>query len=77
MEGGHSTKIGGIWTLKHETISTKFYEILIRTEIKGYTTLDLKNFYNHANMCLNEVTRLQEDLLSDYQFIRINFEFEE
>ena len=31
LDGGHSTKIGGIWTLKHEIISRKFYEILIKT----------------------------------------------
>ena len=30
LEGGHSTKIGGMWTLKHETRSPKFYELLIK-----------------------------------------------
>ena len=39
LEGGHSTKIGGIWTLKHEIIPPKFYELLIKTELKGYTDL--------------------------------------
>ena len=34
LEGGHSTKIGGIWTLKHEISSPKFYELLINTELK-------------------------------------------
>ena len=29
LEGGHSTNIGGMWTLKHEIISPKFYELLI------------------------------------------------
>ena len=57
LEGGHSTKIGDMWTLKHETRSPKFYELLINTELKGDTALDLKNFFNHINMCLNEVTR--------------------
>ena len=31
LEGGHSTKIGGMWTLKHDIISPKFYELLIKT----------------------------------------------
>ena len=31
LKGGHSTKIGGMWTLKHEISSPKFYEILIKT----------------------------------------------
>ena len=30
LDGGQSTKIGGMWTLKHEIISPKFYEILIK-----------------------------------------------
>ena len=29
LEGGHSTKNGVMWTLKHEIGSPKFYEILI------------------------------------------------
>ena len=31
LNSGHSTKIGGIWNLKHDIISPKFYEILIKT----------------------------------------------
>ena len=31
LEGGNSTKIGGMWTLKHEIGSRKFYELLINT----------------------------------------------
>ena len=31
LEGGHSTKIGGIWNLKHEISSPKFYELFINT----------------------------------------------
>ena len=31
LEGGHSTKIGGMCTFKHEMSSPKFYEILIKT----------------------------------------------
>ena len=42
-EEGHSTIIGGMLTLKHEIISPKFYELLIKTELKGDTALDLKN----------------------------------
>ena len=58
LEGGHFTKNGGIWTLKHEISSPKFYGLLINTELKGDTALDLKNFYKHIKMCLNDVTRL-------------------
>ena len=55
LEGGHSTKIGGMWTLKHEISSPKFFEILIKTEIIGDIALDIKSFYNHIMMCLNVV----------------------
>ena len=63
LDGGHTTKIGGMWNLKHEISSPKLYELLIKTELKGDTALDLKNIYNHINIYLNSVTRLQEDLL--------------
>ena len=53
-----SNKIGGMWTLKHDISSPKFYELLIKTELKGETDLDLNKFYNHIRMCLNAVTRL-------------------
>ena len=58
LEGVHSTKNGGMWTLKHEISSPKFYEIIIKTELKGDTALDLKNFYKHITMFLNAVTGL-------------------
>ena len=59
LEGGISYKIRGMWTLKHEISSPKFCELLIKTEPKGDTSLDIKNFYNHTKMCLNAVTRLR------------------
>ena len=31
LDGGHSTKIGGMWTMKREICSPKFYELLIKT----------------------------------------------
>ena len=31
LDGGQSTKISGMWTLKNEIISQKFYELLIKT----------------------------------------------
>ena len=37
---------GGMWTPKHETSSTKFYELLINKELKGDTAMDLKNLSN-------------------------------
>ena len=58
FEGGHYNKYFGMWTLKHEISSSKFYELLIKTELKGDTALDLKKFYNHIKMCLNAVTIL-------------------
>ena len=77
LGGGHYTKIGGIWTLKHEISPPKFYEILIKKELKGDTALDLKNFFKHIKMSLNAVTRLREYLLPDYQSTKINSDFEE
>ena len=59
LEGRHYTKIGYMWTLKHDISSPKFYELLIKTELKCYTALELNNFYNHINKCLNVVTRLR------------------
>ena len=66
LEGGHSTKIGGMWTLKHEISSPRFYEVHVKKEIKGDTDMELNNLYNHIKMCLNTVTRLREDLILDY-----------
>ena len=66
LEGGISENIAGMWTLKHEISSPRFYELLIKTELKGYTAMDLKNFFNHIKMSLNVVTRLREDLITDY-----------
>ena len=31
LDRGHYSKIGGMWTLKHEIISPKFYELLTKT----------------------------------------------
>ena len=58
-DGGNYTKNGGMWTLKHDISSPKFYELLIKTELKGDTDLDPNKFYNHINMCLNAVTRIR------------------
>ena len=70
LERLNSTKIGGMWTLKHEISSPKFYELLIDTELKGGTALNIKNFYNHIKMCLNVVNRLHKDLLPGYHSIK-------
>ena len=58
LEGGHSTKIGGMWTLKHEIKSPKLYKLLIKTDLKGDTALELKNFYKYINMCINAMASL-------------------
>ena len=72
LEGVHSKKIGGMWTLKHEIGLPKFYELLIKTWLKVDTDMYLKNFYNHINICLNAVTILQEDLLPAYRSIKMH-----
>ena len=77
FDGGKYTKIGGMWTLKHDISSEKFYDLLIKKELKGDTALYLNNFYNHINICLNAVTRLREDLLPGYHSIRRHSEFVE
>ena len=77
LKRGNSTKIGDMWTLKHEISSPKFYELLIKTELKGDTSTDLRNFFNYIKMCLNAVNRLREELLPDYQYIKRHSEFEE
>ena len=58
LEGGNSTKIGGMCNLKCEISSPKFYELLIKTEPKGDTALYLNKFYNHIKIFLNALTRL-------------------
>ena len=63
-------------TLKNDIRSPKLYEILIKTEIKGDTAMDLKKLYNHINMCINAMTRLQEYLLPGYQSTKRNSKFE-
>ena len=66
-----------MWTLKHDTSSPKFYELLTNTELKGETALDLKNFYNHINMCITEENRPREYLLPANQYIKRHSEYEE
>ena len=44
LEGGNYMKIGGMWNIKHENISPKFYKLIINTQLKGNTDLDLNNF---------------------------------
>ena len=58
LDRGNSKTIGEMWTLKHDIRSPKIYELLIKTELKGDTSLDIKNLYNHIKMCLNAVDRL-------------------
>ena len=53
LDSGQYKKIGSMWNLEREISSPKFYELLIKTELKGDTALDLNNFYNHINICLN------------------------
>ena len=59
LEVGKFTKNCRTWTLKHDIRSPKFYELFINTELKEDTSLDLNNFYNRINMCLNAATRIR------------------
>ena len=77
LEGVHSTRIGGMWTLKHDIKSPKFYELLIKIDLKGDTALDHKNSYNYINMYLNAVTKLRKDLIPGYQSIKRHSQFGE
>ena len=52
LEGGKSTNIGVMWTLKHEISSPKFYELLTKTYLKGDTALDL-NYFLTTSRCLS------------------------
>ena len=72
LEGYHSENIGGMWTLKHEISSPRFYEFLVKIELKGDTALDLKNSHNHVKMFLNALTKLREHLLPDFLSIKQN-----
>ena len=55
IEVGYSQKIYGAWNHKHDISSPKFYEILLETDLKLETYLNVKNFYNYIKMCLNAV----------------------
>ena len=76
LDGGQSTNIGIMWNLKHKISSPILYEPIIKTELKGYTAMDHKKFYNHIKMCLDVVNIFQECLLLSYQYINRHFEFE-
>ena len=75
-KAGILKKNGGWWTLKHEIRSQESYKLLIKTELRGVSAMDLKNIYNHIKMCINVVTRLRLDLLPAYQSIKRHSEFE-
>ena len=77
LYGGKYQKIGGMWTLKYKRSSPKFYKLLIKTKLKVDNLLYLKNFYNQLNICLNVVTKLQEDHLPAYQKIKWHSKFHE
>ena len=48
-------------------LAHNFYELLIKTDLKVKNYLDLKHFLNDIKTCLNELTRLQEDLIPYYR----------
>ena len=47
-----------MWIFRHDIISPKLYELFIKTQLKDYTAMDPKKFYNNINMCLDEANRL-------------------
>ena len=51
--GINSQNIENMWTLKHEIISPKFYEIIIKNGLNGGMDLDVNNFYNRIKMSLH------------------------
>ena len=59
-----------MWNLKHETTHQNSITYSSSNNSKGNTDLELNKLYNHIKMRLNEVTRLQGDLLPDYQYIK-------
>ena len=58
LEDVHYMTIGGVWNIKHDISSPKFYELFIKAELKRDTTLDPNIFYNLIKICLNAVIRL-------------------
>ena len=71
----YSKNNGCMYNIKHKISLPKFYELLIKTEHKGDTDMDIQN--NHIKMCLNTVTRLWNELLPAYKPIKRLSEFEE
>ena len=67
LEVCHSHKSSGMWNIKHEIISPKFYGIFIKKYLKGENDINLKKFYNTVNICPNVVAKLQEDILTSYK----------
>ena len=76
LDSEHFTKTFGMWNLKYKIGSPKLQELLINTELKGDTAMDLKNFYNNIKVFINALTRLQEDFLPYYQSIKRHSDFE-
>ena len=60
LEGGYSYKFGGMLMLKHDIISTNLYKLLLKSELKEATDIDMNNFYNSIKMSLNTVANLRE-----------------
>ena len=71
------SKLSGMWTLKQNTSPPKLYEILIKTDMKGDTALDLNIFYKKINSCLNTVAIIKEDMIPAYHKIKWISEFHE
>ena len=60
----------------HPLHSWGYIIFLVKTELNWDTALNLKNCYNHINMCLHVVTIIQEELLPDYQSIKRHYGFQ-
>ena len=76
LYGGHSTKINGTRTLKHEISSPKLYDSSSRQNSKNtliWTSITFTTTSRHVNTA----TRLREYLIPYYQSIKRHYDFEE
>ena len=62
--GKTSRNIEDMRTLKHQIITPKLYELIIKGELKQDTSLYVNNFYSRVKISLNAVTNIKNYFLS-------------
>ena len=77
LEGGRSHKIDEMCNITHDIISPKLYELILRNELKVYTSFNLENLYNHLNMYVNEAIKLREYIFPSFKVIKNYITFHE